>query len=287
MISAFNNSLNILHTKFEAEIELMPKLAGAVEKVNTPYVVICAEDDFILLDALAPCLEFLDSHRDYSVVRGYGKWIVPHDDTRRLYPSEVIWNGIVECVDSLADHPDYYRQDGSFTIELTPSQKEFRNPPLLYKIDPYYQRAVELDRAENRLKDHLNSYSTTFYSVHRCEELKKNLQSARTETKDVRFGELFPSCLSVIQGKMKNLDLLYMVREWSPVSTGTTSVTMFDLITGNDYGERYARFRSSLVKELALCASISEEDANRVINEAFLQYLGGLFQEKKGMGKSA
>lgn len=46
------------------------KLPATLSKVKTPYVVMCADDDFIVLETLKKCFEFLESHPDYSVAMG-------------------------------------------------------------------------------------------------------------------------------------------------------------------------------------------------------------------------
>lgn len=47
------------------------KLANGIKKYgNTDYSVICAQDDFISIDALKKCINFLDSQKNYVVCRG-------------------------------------------------------------------------------------------------------------------------------------------------------------------------------------------------------------------------
>ena len=46
------------------------KLHLAVEKVETPYVLMCADDDFIVPNALDNCVNFLEENEDYSSAQG-------------------------------------------------------------------------------------------------------------------------------------------------------------------------------------------------------------------------
>src|SRR5471032_781109 len=47
------------------------KLAYGVDQVTTPYMVLAADDDFILLDALFESLGFLEANQDYGMCHGY------------------------------------------------------------------------------------------------------------------------------------------------------------------------------------------------------------------------
>ena len=55
------------------------KLADIIQKVKTPYVFMCADDDFIIPNSIEKCIKFLESNSDYSSAQGiyfrfiYGK----------------------------------------------------------------------------------------------------------------------------------------------------------------------------------------------------------------------
>lgn len=70
----FNTLLNsqyIDHQKFNPSIPFAEKIAKGVELVNTPYTVLCADDDVIFSDAIAECVNFLDNHNDYAIAYGH------------------------------------------------------------------------------------------------------------------------------------------------------------------------------------------------------------------------
>jgi len=46
------------------------KMNDIVQKVKTPYICLCADDDFIIPSAIAKCLDFLEKKEDYSSVQG-------------------------------------------------------------------------------------------------------------------------------------------------------------------------------------------------------------------------
>lgn len=49
----------------------LPKLQKGLAAVETSYVAMCADDDFITADGLAQSIVFLDGHPDYSFCQGY------------------------------------------------------------------------------------------------------------------------------------------------------------------------------------------------------------------------
>jgi glycosyltransferase domain-containing protein len=51
---------------------LQEKLAYGVNQVTTPYMVLAADDDFLLHEAVTESLEFLEDHADYGMCHGYG-----------------------------------------------------------------------------------------------------------------------------------------------------------------------------------------------------------------------
>ncbi|WP_373034666.1 TIGR00180 family glycosyltransferase [Sulfurimonas sp.] len=51
-------------------ISFSEKMLDAINKVKTEYMVVCADDDFILLDASLKCVEFLDNNPEYVSCSG-------------------------------------------------------------------------------------------------------------------------------------------------------------------------------------------------------------------------
>jgi len=46
------------------------KLPAAFAHIKTPYIVMCADDDFIVIETLIKCLQFLEKNSDFSVAMG-------------------------------------------------------------------------------------------------------------------------------------------------------------------------------------------------------------------------
>ena len=60
--------LEYLHTPGSAYTN---KMYRAINKITTPYTVMCADDDFITLNGINKCMEFLNHHSDYSSAQGH------------------------------------------------------------------------------------------------------------------------------------------------------------------------------------------------------------------------
>jgi len=51
-------------------ISYAEKIEQTLKYVTTPYVVMCADDDFIVPSGLYQCVEFLENNKDYTVAQG-------------------------------------------------------------------------------------------------------------------------------------------------------------------------------------------------------------------------
>lgn len=56
--------------KHYPNISFSEKMIDVFESISTPYCVVCADDDFIFVDALTKCIEFLNKHQDYVSCSG-------------------------------------------------------------------------------------------------------------------------------------------------------------------------------------------------------------------------
>jgi glycosyltransferase domain-containing protein len=63
----FEPSIVYLHLPTES---LMSKLEIAINTVVTPFLVMCADDDFIIPSAVLRCVDFLKKNKDYAVAQG-------------------------------------------------------------------------------------------------------------------------------------------------------------------------------------------------------------------------
>ena len=140
------------------------------------------------------------------------------------------------------------------------------------------QRSIQQISPTDRLIDHLRYYSLTFYSVQRTEQIRENfrkLADLKLNMINFRFRELLTSCLSVIQGKTRKLDCLYMVRQSHQMSDAHNqkNYALWEWMADKNWSDEYSKFRVCLAEELAWHDGINMEQAKHVVKYAFWLYV--------------
>lgn len=216
------NNVNYYHYP---NMNFTEKITSTIKNIDTPYAVLCADDDFIVPSAIDKCIEFLNNNYDYSVA--LGKYL---------------------CFNKMANH---------------------------WKIGYPEGVASESDDPSERFYNHLSSYHTpTFYAVHRVDIFKVIWEAAFNYTDDIRFGELLPTLLTVIYGKMKILDVFYSAKELNSDSFGQKTNSIAFFINEGSFARKYKRFRECLTNALVTEVDVSKRRAKTLINGAMNKYLG-------------
>jgi len=203
------------------------------------------------------------------------------------------------CADFLDANPDYSAAHGVGALISVDSNAAYG--PV--KSAGYYRQPVaEEGSASQRLTSLLQDYTVTLFSVHRVQTWRAMYKDA-TQVADWKHlgGELLQCCLSVIMGKVKQLDGLYLMRQVyasgcaeAATSKGmqnagqlasinmsaTASVDSFDWITSKAWLPSYEIFRDLVSCELSKQDGISMDEARRVVKQAFWSYLAKTLQHK-------
>jgi glycosyltransferase domain-containing protein len=180
-------------------------------------------------------------------------------------------NGINQSVDFLEKNPDFTVAHGYYISFYLKSDKKWNQQFCWSPIYPY--KSITFPDAKSRLNFHFSNYYPTFYAVHRTDFLKMIFKETTQFTDDYRFGELLPSMLTLIHGKMKHLDVLYAAREDIPGSTGQNSENLKDFITAGTHDEKYAKFRDCLAMHLSKKSQLDLEESKRVVDDAMSAYM--------------
>ena len=168
------------------------KIADALGRVTTPYVVMADNDDFFVPDALEKAQQFLNANRDYVACGGQASafWVASanggqHDGA--LYGERVAWK---------VDAP-------------MPSDAG--------------------DTALERVLDQSRGSSDVFYAVHRTALLRRHFEMVRQlNPVDLFLMEQLVAFLTAISGKCRQLELLYLARQQdSPGSSGAKHQEQF------------------------------------------------------------
>jgi len=181
-------------------------------------------------------------------------------------------NGIKQSVDFLEKNPDFAVAHGYHIVfhQITDEAgtQQFCWSPT------YSHQSIPFPDPRDRLNQHLSNYSQpTIYAVHRTDFLRLIFEEMAKFTNDDRFGELLPSVLTLIYGKMKCLDMLYAARESIPTSAGRTSKRLIDFIRDGTYNEKYAKFGHCLSAHLSKQSNLDIEESEKIVDEAMSAYL--------------
>jgi glycosyltransferase domain-containing protein len=199
-----------------------------------------------------------------SVSTGYMA-ILP--DTGFLVPT-----GITRCISFLEAQPEYAAAHGlaaTFNLYGFGAYGEFR------AVASCRQAPLEHENAAQRLLSLLRSYTVPFSSVYRTSQMRaafKSIAPSPNQTLDETFAiGLLPSCLTAVQGKIKEIDCFYLARQAKDGQN--LSQETFDWITGPSWLASYRLFRDAVAQRLARQDGISTDAAKEVIKEGLWQFL--------------
>jgi len=187
----------------------------------------------------------------------------------------IIEKTLNKCVSFLDGHPGYSAACGQallFSLKKSGAYGEFLD------IGPYPQRAIEAQTSSQRLSDHLKNYSVTLFSVHRTETWRKMFQRVIKSSERAFMEELIPCCLSVVYGKVKCFNDLYLVRQHH--RQRSFHLDPYDWITSSGWWSSYNIFQDSLTEALIEKDGIDNVEAAGLIKKAFWAHLASKLQRK-------
>ena len=196
-----------------------------------------------------------------------------------------------QCVRFLESHPDYSAAHGMGTLISVESNTVYGR---VKGAGHWGQPVIEDGSASQRLTNLLMNYTVAIFSVHRVETWRAMYKDASLIADWKRFGgELLQCCIAVIEGKIKQLDCLHVVRQVYdqhyplpneyPGSTSednaavnfSTSTTEdnFDWVASKDWLPSYEIFFNRVSTELARQDRIGVAEAREMVKQAFWSYL--------------
>lgn len=238
MISGYRGLKIRYLDNFPDTLTLHPKLTGAVKFVNSKYCVFCPDDDFIFPDAIRKSITFLESHPDYSAA--HGTYLGYHLVNIPFLPKKV-W----------------------LKIRYMPHTISKANP---------------LERIDSHMKD----YILVLWAVRRTTMVKKIY--AEFNKLDINpyllpnLGELIPDVLTVVFGKVKNLNILYGVRQYFG-SIAIYYPSFIDAKKASKYAKGYNDFKKCLLKNLPKSNKLDYDKAAATIDLAMEKYIIYSFHE--------
>lgn len=182
----------------------------------------------------------------------------------------IVTEALEKGIRFLENHPDYSAVNGDAILVGLKREGE---KMVVIGTSNYLQRGFEFERASDRLTDHLVRFGATEFSIKRTEQIRESFEAIVSLKVVNLFEEIFVNCLTMINGKVKKLDQLYMVRQGHAGQVSANSLTMFDWITSASFASDFAKVVDFLADKLARKDQISLEDARKVLRNGLWFYL--------------
>lgn len=214
------------------------KIADALQRVTTPYVVLADNDDFFVPDGVQQAVTFLQANPDYIAcggqcaifwLRGRGAPAAP----QALYGSDVEWKASSRLLTDTGE------------------------------------------TAERRLRERSVGAHEVFYCVQRTELLRRHFAAVRDcNPRDLFLMPHLLMFLTAIAGKTRQLETLYLVRQQdSPGSSGGAHESEFgdwlDRMLVPTWSADFGRFVDCAATALAAADQMPEERARRLVIAAY------------------
>jgi len=190
----------------------------------------------------------------------------------------VTTNGINQSVDFLEQNPDFTIAHGfyiSFHLKTDDGEKQqFCWKPVNSGEE------ITFPEAKDRLIFHFSNYHPTIFAVHRTELLKMVYkETLKSKVDPLFFGELLPSMLTLIYGKIKRLDVLYAARDDDSVRSGGRWPSLKDAIKAGIYNEEYAKFRDCLAMHLSQQSQLDIDESKQIIDNAMSAHMSAYMKK--------
>jgi glycosyltransferase domain-containing protein len=215
------------------------KVLDALKRVETPFVVMADNDDFLFVDGLRRSVDFLKTHPDFSSCRGIIGGV-------RIKPDA-----------KYGEFSNVYGVDVSFVRQVYPDKSNLE------------------ETAMQRVENYFASYRATWYDVFRTEQTTKSFKVLRDlNTRDLILSQHIPMLLGVIAGKVQVEPFLYMLRQLEgPSSVDQTETRekadLFDRMLFDSWSEDFKGFVDTISDEVSRKDGISIEEASHRVRQGY------------------
>jgi glycosyltransferase domain-containing protein len=211
------------------------KIADALSRVTTPFVVMADNDDFFMPEGLHRAVAFLNAHPDFVACGGQCAvfWVNGEQQIGAPYGDRVEW----KC-------SSQYSTDTA-------------------------------ESAAQRLRERCLGANDVFYAVHRTALLRSNFEAVRDcNPRDLFLMEQLVMFLTAIAGKTRQLDTLYIARQQgSPDRSGGEHQRRFggwfERMLAPTWSDDFTRFADYAAAALVRADRIDEPAARRVVVDAY------------------
>jgi len=184
-------------------------------------------------------------------------------------------NSLGRCIGFLEANPEYVSAQGKGVLFSLDKKGAYGN---IESLGLYSSRGCEVEAPIQRLHNILNDYWVLDFSVFRTEEYRqiydcRNIQSTGFIS-DGAFTEILIGCLSLIRGKSKGLDCLYLFRQTGSHRYNLTNAVV-EWLSKQDWLSSYKIFHDKLTEALIQHENITQEVASDIVRQAFWKHVAG------------
>ena len=178
-------------------------------------------------------------------------------------------DGLEQCLAFLDDHPTYHASNGHAALFKLAVPGPYG--PMAW-VEPYGGvRPLEQGSAAERLRDHFHQFSVTLFSVHRTAAWQAVWQSSGGTLEWKISTEILPGALSVLQGKIRQLPCLYLLRQAHPQQHANAD--SLEWITNPAWQASSDALVEALTDVLARQDHLSVPDARACVRQAWWRHL--------------
>lgn len=186
-------------------------------------------------------------------------------------------NGISQATKFLEENPDYSVANGRDITFLLEKDANGNSQFCVLPKSGNLCQSIIMPDPQSRLHFHFSTYSASFYAVHRTDFQKMVLNENINYGMDTIFGELLPTMLTAIHGKIKFLDVLYTACKRSDKYVPNLSIYVQD----GTFNEKYIKFKKCILTHLVSNSDLDPAEANKVVDTAFEVYYRLYCQREK------
>ena len=177
----------------------------------------------------------------------------------------ILPNSIQQAENFLDCNPDYSTCHGKPFLFLMDQKNEISGQ--IKVVSPYRLLDSLFENPLDRIYHFLIQYWVSIFSVHRSEEFRDDLNDMDKIPLET-FREITLSSLSIIQGKSKRLDNLYLMRQIH--KHRYSSPPLMDLMFKPSWQPSFMAFHDLLVESLIKHEKVTPEIASETVKKGFL-----------------
>lgn len=180
---------------------------------------------------------------------------------------------LTKCATFLDENPEYRTAQGKANLFSISCDGAYGGN---VAVCAYRLKENVLQTSNERLIGFMKDYYVLMFSVHRTEEFLQDHENVESLT-DMNFVELMCCGLSIIRGKSKQLNDLYLVRQAH--NARWPHPDLFNWLTSPNWGPSFQVFHDTLRDALIEKEKIDRDTASRTVNLAFEQYFKNAFAD--------